>query len=105
MIEQMQMAQAEAEEKMRKLIEERRAKNTGRNDFKLKDILTGNLPDKVIREIYRPEKQFERKRWTKKYMEDFFKKNLTRPNKEMDLPTYLQPFHLPENPRHTNELI
>ena len=38
------------------------------------------LPDKVIREIYQPEKQFERTRYTKAYMQDFFKRNLTRPN-------------------------
>ena len=60
--------------------EQRKAKNTGKNDLKIKDLLTGNLPDKVIREIYQPEKQFERTRYTKAYMQDFFKRNLTRPN-------------------------
>jgi hypothetical protein len=57
---------------MRKLIEDRRAKNAGKNDLNYKDLLTGNLPDKVLREIYRPEKQFERHSLTKSYMRDFF---------------------------------
>lgn len=90
---------------MKKLIAERRLKNTGKSDLKIKDLLTGNLPDAIIREIYKPEKQFERNRYTKGYMQDFFKRNLTRPNKEMDLPTYLHPFKLPEAEKHTEELF
>ena len=68
-------------------------------------MLTGNLPDKVLREIYRPEKQFERHSLTKKYMKDFFLRNLSRPNKELELPTYLLPFKFPEQERFTEELF
>ena len=68
-------------------------------------MLTGNLPDKVLREIYRPEKQFERHSMTKKYMKDFFQRNLSRPNKELELPTYLMPFKFPEQERFTEELF
>jgi len=41
---------------MKKLIAERKAKNSGNNDLKIKDLLTGNVPDKVLREIHRPDK-------------------------------------------------
>jgi len=38
-------------------------------------------------------------------MQDFFQRNLTRPNKESELPHYLQPFKFPEEDQHTEELF
>ena len=90
---------------MKKLIEDQRAKNRGKGDLNIKDMLTGNVPDKVLREIHRPEKQNERNQYTKGYMRDFFKRNVTRPNKEVAQPPYLQPFKFPEKDTHTEELF
>ena len=90
---------------MQKLIEERRAKNKKGGELNYKDLLTGNLPDKVLREIYRPEKQYERHSMTKKFMKDFFQRNLSRPNKELELPGYLLPFKFPEPERFTEQLF
>lgn len=38
-------------------------------------------------------------------MKDFFQRNLSRPNKELELPTYLMPFKFPEQERFTEELF
>ena len=64
MIEKIKMAQAEAEMKQKALIEERRNKNRGKAVITMKDLLTGNMPDEVIAEIQRPDKQMERNRFT-----------------------------------------
>jgi len=39
----------------------------------------------------------ERNRFTKKYMVDFFNRNMTRPTQEKSLPAYLQPFTVEED--------
>ena len=46
----------------------------------------------MILEIADPDKNIERSRLTKQYMLDFFKRNLTRPTQEKELPTYLKPY-------------
>ena len=45
---------------MKKMIEEARQKSKGKEDLKIKDLLTGNLPNKVLRDIHHPDKQNER---------------------------------------------
>ena len=91
-IEKMKMEKAEAEEKQKALMEERRSKGRNKGDLTKKDLLEGNIPPEVILEIARPDKQFERKRFTKDYMLDFFKRNLTRKTQEKELPPYLKPY-------------
>jgi len=51
------MKKLEAEMRKREKDEERRNKNKSKNQLKLKDVLTGNIPDDVIKEIKQPEKQ------------------------------------------------
>ena len=94
MIEKIKMAQAEAELKQKAQREERRNKNRNNAVITMKDLLTGNMPDDVIAEIQRPDKQMERNRFTKDYMLDFFKRNLTRPTQDMALPSYLKNFQV-----------
>ena len=88
------MKKLEDENRRKAKDEERRSKNKGNKELKLRDVLSGNIPDTVIQEINRPDKQIERNRFTKDYMMDFFKRNLTRPSQEKSLPDYLQPFTL-----------
>ena len=88
------MKKLEDENRRKARDEERRSKNKGKGELKLRDVLSGNIPDTVIQEINRPDKQIERNRFTKDYMMDFFKRNLTRPSQEKSLPDYLQPFTL-----------
>ena len=91
-IEKMKMEKAEAELKQKALLEERRQKGRKKGELTKKDLLEGNIPPEVLLEIARPEKQFERKRFTKDYMLDFFKRNLTRKTQDKALPPYLLPF-------------
>ena len=42
---------------------------------------------------------------TQEYMADFFKRNLTRPTQELELPQYLQPFKFKEPDTGTEEML
>lgn len=56
-IEKMKTKSAKAEKKKNAQNEKKRKKS---NDIRKKDLITGNLPEKAIREVCRPEKQLER---------------------------------------------
>ena len=53
----MKTKSAKAEKKKNAQNEKKRKKS---NDIRKKDLITGNLPEKAIREVCRPEKQLER---------------------------------------------
>ena len=60
----------------------------------MKDLLTGNLSNDIIKEINRPEKIALRKQMTKSYMLDFFERNLNGKMKgNGDIPTFLKAFN------------
>ena len=99
------MKKDEADKRKKAKDEERRSKNKGKGELKLKDVLTGNVPDAVVREIFQPEKQIERNQLTKDYMKNFFVKNLTRPSQGKSLPDYLQPFTAEEEETIDPELL
>jgi|FrelakmetLWP11LW_1041352.scaffolds.fasta_scaffold212684_1 ribosomal protein L9 len=46
----------------------------------------------MVEEINRPDMRLERQRFTKECMLNFFKRNMVRPNKEKEHPSYLKPF-------------
>jgi len=90
---------------MKKLMDARRAKNQDSNQLTIKDLMSGNVSEDLWKEIVRPEKQQARQEVTKEYMNDFFNRNLSRPNKDLPLPPYLLPFSFPKVEEYNEEIF
>jgi len=71
----------------------------------MKDLLAGDIPHEMQQQILCPINQEKRNILTKEYMADFFKRNLTRPTQELELPPYLQPFKFKEPDTGTEEML